>query len=330
VEQHLPADLAGIAGGKEGNNVATEGAHAGQAPVVPPKRGRSYGDRKRLVPYWLMLPGGGYLLVFLLLPLALLVFTSLESGGSFSGNFRLTWDFANYTQQIVQYQTQFVRSVEYSIIVTIAALLLAYPMTYWIAFYGGRWKSSILLLILVPFFVSFVLRTIQWKFLLGDNGLIFSPLKSIGLLPDHFRVLATPFAVVAGMTYSYLPFTALPLYVALERIDKRLVEAAKDLYSSRWEAFRHVVLPLSLPGVFAAFLLTFVPATGDYVNASVLGGPGTTMIGNIIQVKFLSELNYPEAAALSVILMIAMLILASIYARLLGTEDSALSAGVAG
>lgn len=311
--------------------MATEGADAGTPPpVVPPKRGRSYGDRKRLVPYWLMLPGGGWLAVFLILPLGLLVFTSLQSGGAFSGNFRFTWDFANYTQQIVQYQTQFVRSVEYSIIVTIAALLLAYPMTYWIAFYGGRWKSSILLLILLPFFVSFVLRTIQWKFLLGDSGLIFGPLKSIGLLPDHFRVLATPFAVIAGMTYSYLPFTALPLYVALERIDKRLVEAAKDLYSSRWEAFRHVVLPLSLPGVFAAFLLTFVPATGDYVNASVLGGPGTTMIGNIIQEKFLTELNYPEAASLSVILMIAMLILASAYARILGTEDSALSAGVAG
>lgn len=311
--------------------MATEGADAGTAPPVdPPKRGRSYGDRKRLVPYWLLLPGGGWLVVFLILPLGLLTFTSLESGGAFSGSFRFTWKFANYTQQIVQYQAQFVRSVEYSIVVTLAALLLAYPMTYWIAFYGGRWKSSILLLILVPFFVSFVLRTIQWKFLLGDNGLIFGPLKSIGLLPDHFRVLATPFAVIAGMTYSYLPFTALPLYVALERIDKRLVEAAKDLYSSRWEAFRHVVLPLSLPGVFAAFLLTFVPATGDYVNASLLGGPGTTMIGNIIQEKFLTELNYPEAAALSVILMIAMLILASVYARILGTEDSALSAGVAG
>ncbi|MDP9301884.1 MAG: ABC transporter permease, partial [Actinomycetota bacterium] len=248
--------------------MATEGADAGTVPPAdPPKRGRSYGDRKRLAPYWLMLPGGGWLAVFLILPLGLLVFTSLQSGGAFSGGFRFTWDFANYTKQIVQYQTQFVRSVEYSIIVTVAALLLAYPMMYWIAFYGGRWKSSILLLILMPFIVSFVLRTIQWKFILGDNGLIFGPLKSIGLLPEHFRVLATPFAVVAGMTYSYLPFTALPLYVALERIDKRLVEAAKDLYSSRWEAFRHVVLPLSLPGVFAAFLLTFVPATGDYVNA---------------------------------------------------------------
>jgi len=216
---------------------------------------------------------------------------------------------------------QFVRSIVYSIIVTIAALLLAYPMTYWIAFYAGKWKTSLLLLILVPFFVSFVIRTIQWKFILGDHGPILGPLKDIGLLPQGFRVLATPFAVVAGITYNFLPFTALPLYVALERIDKRLVEAAKDLYASRWEAFRKVVWPLSLPGVFAAFLLTFVPATGDYVNATLLGGPGTTMIGNIIQEKFLVELDYPEAAALSVILMIVMLVLATVYARILGTED---------
>jgi spermidine/putrescine transport system permease protein len=306
--------------------MAAEGARLG---ADAPRRG-GYGGRKRLVPYCLLSSAGLYLALFLILPLCLLVYTSLQSGGAFSGAFRFTWDFGNYSGQISQYQQQFIRSVVFSAITTAACLLLAYPMTYWIAFYGGRWKSSILLLILIPFFVSFVIRTIQWKFLLGDNGLIFNPLKSIGLLPGGFRVLATPFAVVAGMTYNYLPFTALPLYVALERIDKRLVEAAKDLYSSKWEAFRHVVWPLSLPGVFAAFLLTFVPATGDYVNASVLGGPGTTMIGNIIQEKFLVELNYPEAAALSVFLMVAMLILASIYARILGTEDAALAAGATG
>jgi spermidine/putrescine transport system permease protein len=279
------------------------------------------GARRRLVPYYLLAPGALFLLVFFLIPLGLMLYTSLESGGLLSGGFRFSWAFDNYTNVLGQYQVQFVRSIVYSIIVTIAALLLAYPMTYWIAFYGGKWKSSLLLLILVPFFVSFVIRTIQWKFILGDHGPILGPLKDIGLLPQGFRVLATPFAVVAGITYNFLPFTALPLYVALERIDKRLVEAAKDLYSSRWEAFRKVVWPLSLPGVFAAFLLTFVPATGDYVNATLLGGPGTTMIGNIIQEKFLVELDYPEAAALSVILMIVMLVLATIYARILGTED---------
>jgi spermidine/putrescine transport system permease protein len=287
----------------------------------------SIGARRRLVPYYLLAPGALFLLVFFLIPLGLMLYTSLESGGLLSGGFRFAWAFDNYTDVLGQYQVQFVRSIVYSIIVTIAALLLAYPMTYWIAFYGGKWKSSLLLLILVPFFVSFVIRTIQWKFILGDHGPILGPLKDIGLLPQGFRVLATPFAVVAGITYNFLPFTALPLYVALERIDKRLVEAAKDLYASRWEAFRKVVWPLSLPGVFAAFLLTFVPATGDYVNATLLGGPGTTMIGNIIQEKFLVELDYPEAAALSVILMIVMLVLATVYARILGTEDVQRAAG---
>jgi spermidine/putrescine transport system permease protein len=295
---------------------------------VPGERHGGLGRRRRLTPYGLLAPSGLVLAFLLVLPLGLLLSTSLQSGGAFSGGYRFTWDFANYTEQLARYEPQLLRSVVYSVLVTFSALLLAYPMTYWIAFYGGRWKASILLAILLPFFVSFVIRTIQWKFLLGDNGLIFGPLKDLGLLPDGFRVLATPFAVIAGMVYNYLPFTALPLYVALERIDWRLVEAARDLYASRWEAFRHVVFPLSVPGVFAAILLTFVPATGDYVNAAVLGGPGTTMIGNIIQQKFLEELNYPEAAALSVVLMLAMLVLASVYARVLGTEDETITAGV--
>jgi spermidine/putrescine transport system permease protein len=305
----------------------TEGGVAGASAPDEVRSERTLGARRRLVPYYLLSPGGLFLTVFFLLPLALMLYTSLESGGLLSGGFSFSWEFQNYTDVLSQYQRQFVRSIQYSALVTVAALLLAYPMTYWIAFYAGKWKTSFLLLILVPFFVSFVIRTIQWKFILGDNGPIIGPLKGIGLLPEEFRVLATPFAVVAGMTYNFLPFTALPLYVALERIDKSLVEAAKDLYSSRWQAFRRVVWPLSLPGVFAAFLLTFVPATGDYVNATLLGGPGTTMIGNIIQEKFLIELDYPEAAALSVVLMLVMLVLASVYARVLGTEDVERAAG---
>jgi spermidine/putrescine transport system permease protein len=300
----------------------------GEAPDrAPPARESTYAlrSRRRRVAYYLLAPAGLWLLLFLVVPLLILVYTSLQSGGLFSGGFHFSWAFSNYTEGIGQYSKFFIRAIEYSAIVTIVALLLAYPMTYWIAFYGGKWKSSLLLLILVPFFVSFVIRTVQWKFLLADNGLVFGPLKNLGLLPDSFHVLATPFAVVAGITYNFIPFTALPLYVALERIDKRLVEAAKDLYSSRWEAFRHVVWPLSLPGVFAAFLLTFVPATGDYINADVLGGPGTTMIGNIIQTQFLIQNNYPGAAAMSVVLMIGMLILATIYARILGTDDPALA-----
>jgi spermidine/putrescine transport system permease protein len=297
---------------------------------APPARESTHAmsARRQMVGYYLLAPAGIWLFLFLVLPLLILVYTSLQSGGLFGG-FRFTWAFSNYTDGIDQYSKYFLRSVWYSGIVTVVALLLAYPMTYWIAFYGGRWKSSLLMLILIPFFVSFVIRTIQWKFLLADSGLILGPLKTVGLLPDTFHVLATPLAVVAGITYNFIPFTALPLYVALERIDKGLVEAAKDLYSSKWEAFRHVVWPLSLPGVFAAFLLTFVPATGDYINADVLGGPGTTMIGNIIQTQFLTQNNYPGAAAMSVVLMIGMLVLASIYARILGTEDVTLPGAAA-
>jgi spermidine/putrescine transport system permease protein len=304
-------------------------AEARDAPSqLPPAREstRALSLRRQAVGYYLLGSGAIWLFLFLVLPLVILIYTSLQTGGLFSGGFHFAWEFSNYSSGLSQYSKFFVRSIEYSIIVTAVALVLAYPMTYWIAFYGGKWKSSLLLLILMPFFVSFVIRTIQWKFLLADSGLILGPLKSIGLLPQSFHVLATPFAVVAGITYNFIPFTALPLYVALERIDKRLVEAAKDLYSSRWEAFRYVVWPLSIPGVFAAFLLTFVPATGDYVNVDVLGGPNTTMIGNIIQTRFLTYNDYPSAAALSVILMLGMLVLGSIYARVLGTEDATLAA----
>jgi spermidine/putrescine transport system permease protein len=313
--------------------VATDLAEATEALRTPPQRGggRTLGRRQRSVPYALLAPGGVYLLIGFLVPLAIVVYTSLQSGGLLDPNgFQFTWNWSNYTDSLTTYGSFYVRSVQYSGIATIAAILLGYPMAYWIAFYGGRWKSTLFFLILLPFFVSFVIRTVQWKFILGDNGLIFGPLKDLGWLPDDFRVLATPLAVIWGITYNFLPFTVLPLYVALERIDKRLVEAAKDLYASKFEAFRKVVLPLSFPGVFAAVILTFVPATGDYVNSEVLGSPDTQMIGNVIQDKFLEQSNYPDAAAMSVILMLGMLVLALIYAKVLGTEDETLAAGASG
>ncbi len=282
-----------------------------------------------MVPYALLSPGAVFLILGFILPLFLIVVTSLQSGGLLSGGFRFTWEFSNYPDVLSSYYSNYVRSLMYAGTATLIAIFLAYPMAYWIAFYGGKWKSTLFLMILVPFFVSFVIRTVQWKFILGDQGLLLGPLKSIGLLPDNFRILASPVAVVAGITYNFLPFTALPLYVSLERIDRRLVEAAKDLYATRLEAFRKVVLPLSFPGVFAAVILTFVPATGDYINSEVLGNSRTFMIGQIIQSKFLHENQYPDAAALSVVLMIGMLVLALIYARVLGTEDDALAAAAA-
>ena len=296
-------------------------------PPVPGERRRSL--RKRLVPYGLLAPGGAWLLVLFLFPVGIMAYTSLESGGLLSGGFRFTWEWGNYVDALTGNRAYFLRSIGYSAIVTTTGLLLAYPLAYWIAFRGGRWKSSLLLLVLLPFFVSFIIRTIQWKFILADDGIVLGPLKDLGILGQSFHVLATPFAVIAGITYNFLPFTTFPLYVALERIDRSLVEAAKDLYASSATAFWRVVFPLSLPGVFAAVILTFVPATGDYINAEILGNPDTTMIGNIIQRKFLVTLDYPEAAALSIVLMIGMVILASIYARILGTEDETVVAGVA-
>lgn len=301
-----------------------------EAAGSPPARlgGAVLERRRRTVAYLLLTPGGLYLALAFILPLALITYTSLKSGGLLSGGgFTFTWEFSNYAEGLDQYGVFYIRAITYAGIATVACILLSYPMAYWIAFYGGRWKSTLFFLILVPFFVSFVVRTVQWKFILGDNGLLFGPLKDLGLLPADFRVLATPIAVVAGMTYNFLPFTALPLYVALERIDRGLIEAAKDLYATRFQAFRKVVLPLTIPGIFAAVILTFVPATGDFVNSSVLGGPSTTVIGQIIQTKFLTEFRYPEAAALSVMLMLGMLVIALVYARILGTEDDTLAAG---
>ena len=314
----------------------------GRAGDEPPKRADQFlAKRQRRVAYGLLGPGAIYLALAFIVPLFLVVYTSLESGGLLSGGYSFTWAFDNYGEALFenpgaggdnygealsQYRSFYAKSLVYSGLATLLCILLGYPMAYWIAFYAGKWKTTLFFLILVPFFVSFVIRTVQWKFLLADDGLIFGPLKSIGLLPDSFQVLATPIAVVAGITYNFLPFTFLPLYVALERIDRQLVEAAKDLYASRFQAFRKVVLPLSFPGLFAALILTFVPATGDYVNSSVLGSNKTTMIGQIIQTKFLTEADYPEAAALSVILMVGMLVIAVAYARVLGTEDSTLAA----
>ncbi len=301
---------------------------------LPPARQgeRALARRRRLAAYGLLLPGGLYLLIGFIAPLVIIVITSLSSGGglfSTGGQTTFSWEFSNYSDALSDNWPIYLRSVIFAGIATVVCIGLAYPMAYWIAFYGGRWKTTLFMMILVPFFVSFVIRTVQWNFILGTNGLLFGPLKNLGLIAEDFHVLRTPVAVIAGITYNYMPFAALPLYVALERIDRRLVEAAKDLYATKAMSFRKVVLPLSVPGIFAAVILTFVPATGDYVNSTILGGPGTTMIGQIIQDFFLVRHEYTIAAAMSVILMLGMLVLALAYARVLGTEDSTLAAGAA-
>jgi spermidine/putrescine transport system permease protein len=276
--------------------------------------------KARMAPYAMILPGGLWLAVFFVVPIGAMASLSLQQGDLFSG-FRQTFHFQTYADVITQYHDQLVRSFVYGLWTTIIAIVLAYPVAYWIATRGGRHKSTYLFLILLPFFVTFVLRTIAWQFLLADNGIVLSPLKDAHLLPADFHILATSVAVVGGLVYNFLPFMVLPIYVALERIDRSLLEAANDLYASRSQAFLRVVLPLSLPGVFAGVVLTFVPATSDYVNATILGGTSQVMIGNIIETLFIENQDYPQAAALSWVLLTALLIGVFAYARALGTED---------
>ena len=276
--------------------------------------------RKKLAPYWLILPGGLWLVVFFVVPMIAMVNVSLQTGSLETG-FQQTFAWHNYVDMISSYHTQLLRSLVYGLATTVITIALAYPMAYWIAFKGGRHKSSYLFLILLPFFVTFVIRTISWQFLLADNGVVLGNLKDWGILPESFHVLATPYAVVGGLVYNFLPFMVLPIYVALERIDRTLLEAAHDLFASRREAFTKVVLPLSLPGVFAGVILTFVPAAADYVNAQILGGTGQVMIGNIIETLYLTNSDYPDASALSSILLAALLIGIFAYAKALGTRD---------
>ncbi|HEY3209676.1 MAG TPA: ABC transporter permease [Actinomycetota bacterium] len=275
---------------------------------------------KRLAPYLLVLPGGGWLLVFFLVPIVFMASVSLQSGNIFDG-FRLTWRFQNYADVVQKYHGLFVRSLLYASIATGIALALSYPLAYWIAFHGRRHKTTFLFMLLLPFFVSFVIRTLAWRFILSDDGIFLGFLKDLHLMPRGFHVLATSTAVVSGIAYNFLPFMALPLYVALDKIDRSVVEAAQDLYASKVQVFLKVIFPMSIPGVFAGFLLTFVPAVGDYVNAAILGGTRNLMIGNIIQLEYLQNFHYPAAAALSFILMVGLLIGIFAYARVLGARS---------
>jgi spermidine/putrescine transport system permease protein len=278
-----------------------------------------------LVPYLLLLPGLLFLAVFFVVPMYYLGYTSLQTGDVLTG-YTFTWAWDNYSDAFTLYRDHFIRSLEYAAIATIAAFVISYPLVYWIAFRAGRWKNFFLLLIIAPFFVTYLIRTLAWQTILADQGWIVGFLRDVGILADDGRLLATTTAVVAGITYNFLPFMALPLYVSLESIDKRLIEAAQDLYASRVKAFLRVTLPLSLPGVFAGTLLTFIPAAGDFINAELLGTPRQQMIGNVIQSKFKEIADYPQAAALSFVLMATILIAIIVYVRALGSERAVESA----
>jgi spermidine/putrescine transport system permease protein len=271
-------------------------------------------------PYLSVLPGGLWLAIFFVLPIFVMLSLSVQTGNLING-FQQTFHFANYWNVLDTYHQQLLRSLWYGLIATTLCVVIAYPMAYWIAFFGGRSKSTYLFLVLLPFFVTFVLRTVAWQFLLGDQGLVLGWLKSAGIVGQNFHVLATATAVIAGLVYNYLPFMLLPIYVALERIDPSLLEAAGDLYATRRQTFLRIVFPLTIPGIFAGVLLTFVPVVSDYVNATILGGTGQTMIGNIIQTLYLTNSDYPHASALSIVLMAILIIGIFFYARALGTRD---------
>lgn len=273
-----------------------------------------------LAAYFLTFPGVLWLALFFAMPMFTMFSVSLQEGTLETG-FELTGRWQNYTDAFRAYDTQIYRSLIYGAIVTLALLLMTYPVAYWIAFRAGRRKNLFLLLLLLPYFTPFLIRTLSWRFVLADNGIFLGTLKDLGVVGDGVRLLATPVAVIAGMIYNFLPFMVLPLYVALERLDPSLLEAAEDLYSDKRQAFRKVTFPLSLPGVFAGSLLTFIPAVGDFIDAQLLGGPDSTMIGNIIYSKFLVSFELPEGAALSFLLMACILIGVFLYARKLGTEE---------
>jgi spermidine/putrescine transport system permease protein len=245
---------------------------------------------------------------------------ALYSGSLRTGGFELTWAFENFPNAISGHEEQILRSFFYAGTATVLALLIGYPLAYAIAFRAGRYKTLLLFAVIAPFFTTYLIRTIAWKTILSDDSPIVSVLQTLSLTPGDGRVLATSGAVIAGLTYNFLPFMILPLYANLERLDLRLVEAAKDLYSSSRTAFLKVTLPLTMPGIVAGVLLTFIPAFGDYINAELLGGTGQSMIGNVIQSLYLNQRDYPEAAALSFLMMALILAIVLVYIRFAGTE----------
>ncbi|CAN2209592.1 PotB ABC-type spermidine/putrescine transport system, permease component I [Candidatus Nanopelagicaceae bacterium] len=277
--------------------------------------------KKISTPYLLLIPGMGFLFTFFLLPIFNLAQTSTQTPSGETGQYEQTLRFANYVDAFMDNREQFGRSFLYATIATILALAIAYPLAYAIAFKGGKYKNVMLVLVIAPFFTSFLLRTVAWKQILGEEGFVVPTLRSLHIISESTTLTSSAFAVVMGMTYNFLPFMTLPLYASIDRIDPRTLEASGDLYANGFTTFRKVTLPLSMPGVVAGTLLTFIPAAGDYVNAAILGSPQTKMIGNVIESRYFKIVDYPTAAALSFTLMAAILILVTVYVRKAGTEE---------
>lgn len=294
------------------------------AAQAPPAAADSGGEsRKRSwAPYFLLLPGTLWLIIFFVIPLYSLIATSLyDPSGGVTKGYEMTWHISNYWDALTEYWPQLWRSLWYAGVATFICLLLGYPLAYAIAFKAGRWRNLMLVLVIAPFFTSFLIRTLAWKQILNDQGFVVDVVRALPFTDSDMRLLATPFAVICGLVYNFLPFMVLPLYAALEKIDPRLIEAAGDLYASPIRGFFKVTWPLSLAGVVAGTLLTFIPAAGDYINDQLLGNPETRMIGNVIQNLFTDAQDYPTAGALSAVLMIIIVAMVLVYVRRAGTED---------
>lgn len=277
--------------------------------------------KKISTPYLLLIPGMAFLFAFFLLPIFNLAQTSTQTSTGETGEYQQSFRFSNYFDAFMENREQFGRSFLYATIATVLALAIAYPLAYAIAFKGGKYKNLMLVLVIAPFFTSFLLRTVAWKQILGEEGFVVPTLRSLHIISESTTLTSSAFAVVMGMTYNFLPFMTLPLYASIDRIDPRTLEASGDLYANGFTTFRKVTLPLSMPGVVAGTLLTFIPAAGDYVNAAILGSPQTKMIGNVIESRYFKIVDYPTAAALSFTLMAAILILVTVYVRKAGTEE---------
>jgi len=277
---------------------------------------------RRSTGYWLMLPAALWLGLFFVIPFYSLIATSLYNpDGSVLTGYDVSYHLANFWHALQDYWHPLVRSLIYAGVATLICLVLGYVLAYAIAFKAGRWRTLLLVLVIAPFFTSFLLRTLSWKLILADRGWVVSVLRDLHILGQDGRLLNTSVAVIAGIVYNFLPFMVLPLYASLEKIDGRLVEAASDLYASPSRAFFKVTFPLSLPGVVAGTLLTFIPAAGDYINAQLLGSPEQRMVGNVIQSLFTTTSDYAAAGAMSVILMVIIVAMVMVYIRKAGTEE---------
>ncbi len=305
-----------------GAPLAAAAEAGGPQPPVDEPHGTRHREKRKLTGYWLLIPGLLWLAVFFVVPLYSLVATSLyDPDGSVLQGYSMDWSFGNYVDSLQGYWSPLLRSLAYGAVATLICLVLGYVLAYAIAFKAGRWKNLMLVLVIAPFFTSFLVRTLSWKLLLRDDGFIVNSLQFLHLLGPEGRLLATPVAVIAGLVYNFLPFMVLPLYASIDKIDHRLIEAGADLYSRPFVGFFKVTWPLSLPGVVSGTLLTFIPAVGDYINAQLLGSPKQRMIGNVIQNLFTDANDYPAAGALSVILMLLILVMVLFYVRRAGTEE---------